>query len=228
MMSDDEDACTTTTKEESTFVDLDPALSSVEWKDGLYPVEVHIAGEITSDSALAFETSFREAVMSGQEAIAVVLHSEGGCLYSAMRCVDLMALAPEHIKVYTVVRGMAMSAAAMIFCAGDERIMGPNASLMMHSASTTIFGKSGDLEVESKEVKRLTDGMVKIMADGTGVKKSFFEKKLAKNVDYYISPDEALKMGICTFVGDIRLTTKITTVTTADLIEPRKKKRRKV
>ena len=227
-MSDDEDVVCTTTKEESTFLDLDPSLASVEWKDGLYPVEVHIAGEISSDSALSFETCFREAIKSGQEAIAIVLHSEGGCLYSAMRIVDLMQMAPEHITIYTVVRGMAMSAAAMIFCAGDERIMGPNASLMMHSASTCIFGKSGDLEVESKEVKRLTDGMVKIMADGTGVKKRFFETKLSKNVDYYVSPTEALKAGICTFVGDIKLTTKITAETTAAFIEPRKKKRRKV
>lgn len=42
----DMDEVTTTeyTKEEPSFLEIDPMLESIEWSEGLYPIEVHLTG----------------------------------------------------------------------------------------------------------------------------------------------------------------------------------------
>ena len=58
-MSDDE--CeVNTTKEEASFLELPKNLTDVTWKEDLYPIEVHLTGEINSTRS-ANESSFREA-----------------------------------------------------------------------------------------------------------------------------------------------------------------------
>ena len=86
MFSDEEDN-TTYTKEELSFLDLDSRLADVEWRDGLFPIEVHLTGEINAESASELETRFREAQRSGQKEIPLVIQSEGGCMYSALKIV---------------------------------------------------------------------------------------------------------------------------------------------
>ncbi len=213
------------TKEETSFVKLDSALSSVEWTDG-FPIEVHLVGEITSISASEFESSFRDATKSGQEEIVVVIHSVGGCVYSAAKIVDLIKY--SSVPVHTCVRGYAMSAAVMIFSCGVHRVIGNHASLMIHSASSGWFdGKSLDLKVEAYEVERLTNLMCDVMSENTGQTFEYFKDRMDKNTDLYISPTEALANNLATHIGDIRLETNIVVKTSTKLVEytPKKKQR---
>ena len=223
-MADSDTENDTSPKEEATFVQLDNALSSVEWKDG-FPLEVHLLGEITQQSASEFETSFKDAIRSGQEEIVVVIHSEGGCVYSASKIVDLIEMCP--VPVHTVCRGSAMSAAAMIFSCGEHRVIGKHASLMIHAASTTVYGKAMDVKIESKELERLTTQMCKVMAENTGQTPEFFQKRMDTNTDLYISPTEALELGLATHIGDIRLNTNISVHTSAEILTYRTKKTKK-
>ena len=75
-----EDTTTTFVKEEPSFLKLDNSLSEVEWKDGLFPIEVHLVGEITADSVSELETKIREAQRSGQKEIPLVIDTISFCV----------------------------------------------------------------------------------------------------------------------------------------------------
>lgn len=224
---DDDDNSSTFVKEESSFLTLDPSLSEVEWKDGLFPIEVHLVGEISTDSVSELETKFREAQRSGQKEIPLVIQSEGGSMYDALKIVDLILT--SSVPVTTIIRGYAMSAAVMLFSCGKTRVIGPHASLMIHNVSSTfIEGKLADIKVESKEMERLNDEMCAIMSENTGKPKNYFKKRLEKNTDVYMSPTEALKCNLATHIGDARLNTNIVVNSSIDIVEYNVAKRRRV
>ena len=222
-MSDDE--CeVNTTKEEASFLELPKNLTDVTWKEDLYPIEVHLTGEINSDSVCELESSFREAQRSGQTTIPLVIQSGGGDRYDALKIVDLILTSP--VEVITIIRGYAMSAAVMIFSCGTKRIIGPHASLMIHPVSTTYFqGRCQDMKVETKEIERLQDLYCKIMSENTGRTIKFFKNRLEKNHDVYMSPDEAKECGIATHIGDGRLVTRVSVTTEVEVVTYNKRRR---
>ncbi len=222
---DDDDTGTTFVKEEHSFLKLDDSLSEVEWKEGLFPIEVHLVGEITADSVSELETKLREAQRSGQKEIPLVIQSEGGSMYDALKIVDMIITSP--VPITTIVRGYAMSAAVMLFSCGKKRVIGPHASLMIHNVSSTFMeGKLADIKVESQEMQRLNDEMCTIMSDNTGKRKDYFKKRLEKNTDVYMSPQEALQCNLATHIGDARLHTNIIVESSIEIVEY--SKRRKV
>lgn len=205
-------------------LDLPACVEKVEFRS--QPIEILLTGEVSSDMAAEFDRSFRRALASGQKDLVVVIHSDGGCVYSGLKICDTILMAPDDVRVHTVCRGSAMSAAAMIFCCGQQRVMSPNACLMIHSVSTSIFeGKTGDLQVESKELNRLTETMCRVMANNTGVPIKFFRSRMEKNVDAYLSPEEALKVGLVTDIGDLRFQTTVEVTTTMEMVRPKKRRR---
>lgn len=224
-MSDTEDA--PEHKDEAGFVTLDKRLASVEWIED-EPIEVHITGEITVDSVNKFESSFREAMRSGQDEIPVVIQSPGGSMYDALKIVDIILT--SEVPVITVIRGYAMSAAVLIFSCGEKRVISPNSSIMIHSVSSTMFeGRTADLKVESLEVSRLTDSMCHIMAENTGKPKNFYKKRIEKNTDVYMSPTEAKSIGLATDIGDAQLRSIVsveTNIIITDHSRRRKRQRR--
>ena len=94
-------------KYEEAFLELDPALSSVEWVGENEPIEVHLSGEVDEESVDEFESNLRTAQMSQQEVIPVVINSTGGDVYSAAKIIDLLACCEQEIV--TVVRGTAIA-----------------------------------------------------------------------------------------------------------------------
>jgi ATP-dependent Clp endopeptidase proteolytic subunit ClpP len=223
-MSDSED--TPEHKDEAGFISLDPRLASVEWIEN-EPIEVHLTGEITADSVNKFETSFREALRSGQPELMVVIQSEGGSMYDALKIVDILLTCEK--TVVTVIRGYAMSAAVLIFSCGEKRIISPNSSIMIHSVSSTMFeGRTADLKVESAEVSRLNDKMCHIMAENTGKPKNFYTRRIEKNTDIYMSPEEAKEIGLATDIGDAQLmsTVRVNTEISVRTYNKRRKRQR--
>ena len=209
------------------FIEMDRSLSCVEWVDGYEPVEVHLNSEITDESVAEFESDFRDAEKSGQTCIPVVIHSPGGCMYSAFKIVDIIR--GSRVPVTTIIKGCAMSAAAMIFSCGDVRVIGPNASLMMHSVRASGFGETTlqELEVDLNESRRLQDKMCAIMAQNCDKRPSFFKTRLEKrNTDVYMSPQESLNYNLATHIGTARLITKIEMHTEIEIDQKPSRKRK--
>ena len=209
-------------KVESAFCVYDQNIECIEFREE--PCEVHITADINSDTVSEFETNFRQAIASGQPEIPVVIHSPGGCVYSAMKIVDIILSSP--VPVTTCVRGMAMSAAVLIFSCGSRRVMSPHAGLMIHTVRSEMGEMTvSEMEIDLKETNRLNSLTFQIMAKNCGLPLSYFKEIRDKNIDKHLSAAQALKDGICTDIGDVRLRTFIRSESILDVLPPAKKRK---
>ena len=198
-----------------------PTIKSVRWSSGHSPKWVVLSGDIDEEKGLEFEAQFQAAVNCKQDVIPIMIHSMGGCCYTALKIVDTIRASP--VPVITIVNGCAMSAAAVIFSCGTERYMTPNSTIMLHDVSIDFLdGKLADIEVETREMRRLNKRMWTLMARNIGKEDNFFDDKLTNksHVDSYIAPQQALDYGLCTGVGMPRLVTTVSVRT--EMVPPPK------
>ena len=192
---------------------VDPALKSATLRSR--PRIVNLTGEISEETVDDVATALSKAVSSGQQRIPVVIHSAGGCVYTALRIVDM--LKAVHVPVVTIVSGCAMSAAALIFSCGQERYISPHGTLMLHDVSLDMAdgpSRVDDVEIESAELRRLNSKLWTLMAQNIGKPDDFFPRQFrSKNVDAYVTPEIAKRWNLATHVGVPVLKTTISCAT---------------
>jgi len=156
--------------------------------------------EIDEETSLNFEKQFRQCEMLPVDTIMISIHSSGGCVYSALRIIDIMSNSEK--KIITVCSGCCMSAAALLFSQGDVRFMSKTATIMVHDASIGMAeGNLQDVECEAVELRRLTERGYSMMSRAIGKKDNWFLKRCGRNVDKYIDCEEALKINLATHEG---------------------------
>jgi ATP-dependent Clp protease protease subunit len=125
--------------------------------------------------------------------INIILNSDGGDVYEALGIIDFIQ--SLNVKVNTICRGRAMSAAALILCSGTGiRAASKNSTIMFHEMSSGIYGKSSDMKANVQHMEKLEEILVTIMSDNSNKDKKFWRDITIK--DYYISPQEALELGV--------------------------------
>lgn len=104
-------------------------------------------------------------------------------------------------NVTTSTLGMAASMASALLQAGSKRTMGKEAWLVIHEGSFGAGGSAGEVEDAVEWYRRLRDRLADIYLEGMarGGKKAMtkteFKKKWSRR-DWFISSDEALKLGL--------------------------------
>ncbi len=143
------------------------------------------------------------------EPIQIILNSPGGYLDAAWAFIDMMDCI--RLPIRTIAMGEIVSAAAMIFVAGDERLMSPNSSAMIHHFSTMTGGSYPELVASRKsedlQASRIIDHFLKNSTVYKSAKQ--VEDKILLSHDNWLSPKEMKGHGLC------------------DIILPSRKKKRK-
>ena len=135
----------------------------------------------------------------------------GLAIYDAMRDVSC--------PVQTVCEGMAASMAAVLFTAGNWRVMMPHAELMIHDPLIQNTGGSAmAIQRSAERIMYLRRQTSQIMADHTG--KTLEEIYQLTQSDYYMSADEAIKLG---FADVVRIPDKPRRIPCDNLSEPEQK-----
>lgn len=129
------------------------------------------------------------------KAIHIKISSFGGDPYIAMGFYDFIKTL--EVEIITEVVGMAMSAATVMFLAGDTRLMSPNSTIMVHTVSTLSMGRAYEIKGESEECDRIINRFCKIYSDETTLTQAQWKRKI-KYEDIYIDQEEALKLGFLT------------------------------
>lgn len=125
--------------------------------------------------------------------INLIINSDGGDVYEALGMIDFIQ--SLDVKVNTICRGRAMSAAALLLCAGTGiRAASKNSTIMFHEISSGIYGKSSDMKANVQHTEKLEDILVDIIVENSNQDTSFWKDKILK--DYYLSPVEALNLGV--------------------------------
>ena len=138
---------------------------------------------------LHFDDEFKDDIQ-------VILNSPGGYTNAGWAFIDMMRFVKN--KVITIAVGEICSMATDIFVAGDERIMSPNATAMIHQYRGYAEGTYGDLVAGRKMEDMEAAKGVRHLIDCSKYETEMEVKKhLLKDHDHWLSPKEMKKHGLC-------------------------------
>lgn len=135
--------------------------------------------------------------------IEVLITSLGGYVDDALQIHD--ALKSHPAKVTTIVQGFCASAATIIACAGDRRIISPNALYLIHKCMSDVWdANENDLEAELND-QRTINGTIMNIYRGV-LKKEEADLVTLFNANdgdgKWITAEEALAFGFATEIQE--------------------------
>ncbi len=126
--------------------------------------------------------------------IFVYINSPGGSVSSTIAIYDTI----QYIKsdVSTICVGMAASGAALILACGTKgkRFALPNSRIMVHQPLGGAQGQVTDIEIQTKELKRIKNTINQILTYHTGQPFEKIERDTDR--DFYLTAPEAKGYGI--------------------------------
>jgi len=128
----------------------------------------------------------------------VHINSYGGSVKDGIAITS--AIRAHKAPKRTIVDGMACSAASVIMQAGDERIVQPGAMVMIHDASTGIYGNATEMAKVAEELDKFSDNIAKVYADRAGGTPE--QWRAAMRDETWYTADEALGAGLADRIGD--------------------------
>lgn len=179
----------------------------VRWKEATtqmdYGIDVEASsvllfGEIMDGSLYDIITRIRAILHmrkdeNKNDPINLIINSDGGSVYEALGIIDYIQ--SLDVKVNTICRGRAMSAAALILCAGTGiRAASQYSTIMFHEISSDIYGKSSDMKANVQHMEKLEEILLEILKSNSNKDKEYWKNVTIK--DYYITPKDALDMGV--------------------------------
>ena len=126
--------------------------------------------------------------------IRLYINSPGGIVTAGLAIYDTMRFV--KCDVATICIGQAASMAAVLLAAGAEgkRSALPNSRILLHQTSGGAQGQASDVKIQTEELLRMRDLLVKILANHTGKQKRTIQKDTDR--DYYMSAEEAIEYGL--------------------------------
>jgi ATP-dependent Clp protease protease subunit len=179
----------------------------VKWKEATtqmdYGIDVNTSsillfGEIMDGSLYDVTIRIRAILHMRDESkkddpINIIINSDGGSVYEALGIIDFIQ--SLDVKVNTICRGRAMSAAALILCAGTGiRAASKNSTIMFHEISSDIYGKSSDMKANVQHMEKLENILLDIICTNSKQNEDFWKTSTIK--DFYITPKEAIDLGV--------------------------------
>lgn len=126
--------------------------------------------------------------------IYIYINSPGGSVSSTIAIYDTI----QYIKpdVSTICIGMAASGAALILASGakGKRFVLPNSRIMVHQPLGGAQGQVTDIEIQTRELKRIKDTLNRILTYHTGQKLEKVEKDTER--DFYMTAQESKEYGL--------------------------------
>lgn len=127
--------------------------------------------------------------------ISLYINSPGGIVSSGLAIYDTM----QYIKpkVNTICMGMAASIAALLLAAGEKgkRFTLPHSRIMIHQPEVHgLSGQATDIEIHAREIVKLKEQLITIMAKHTGQPVEKITKDSDRN--FFMSANEAKEYGI--------------------------------
>jgi len=126
--------------------------------------------------------------------IRLYINSPGGVVTAGLAIYDTMRFV--KCDVATIVIGQAASMAAVLLAAGapGKRSALPNSRILLHQASGGAQGQASDVRIQTDELLRIRDLLIKILSTHTGKPKRTIQKDTDR--DYYMSASEAIDYGL--------------------------------
>jgi|TARA_R100001163_G_C5013690_1_gene158757 ATP-dependent Clp protease protease subunit len=187
------------THTESPYAQLSDILSvQLEFEDSV----IYLNDEITEHTLVDLMIRIRRLLQfretkdyKGQknDPINLMINSPGGEIHEMMGIIDY--LNSLNIKINTICRGKAFSAAAVILTLGSgTRMMSRNSTIMFHQASSMISGKLTDVTATVDFVKKVEQDIYTMLSEKTKKDAGWWKDHMRS--DLYLTADKALEYGV--------------------------------
>jgi len=126
--------------------------------------------------------------------IRLYINSPGGLVTAGLAIYDTIRFV--KCDVATICIGQAASMAAVLLSAGaaGKRSALPNSRILLHQVLGGAQGQAADVKIQTEELMRIRDLLVKILSSHTGKPKRTIQKDTDR--DYFMSADEAIEYGL--------------------------------
>tara|TARA_R110001592_G_scaffold87575_3_gene258575 strand:- start:287 stop:931 length:645 start_codon:yes stop_codon:yes gene_type:complete len=162
---------------------------------------VYVIGEIEDFGLYDFMVRCRAILKNREDGdtspINVIIDSVGGDVYEMFGIIDYIESLERNskVKINTICRGKAMSAAAMILaCGTGKRLASKRSTIMIHEGSSMQAGKTSDVKAAQKYNTHLENMANSILGEKTNKDKKFWSEQ--SKTDLYLSAKDALKLGV--------------------------------
>ena len=130
------------------------------------------------------------------------VNSGGGVASDMFAMYDFIREVREEMEIHTHGLGKVMSAAVLLLASGTKgkRKIGKYCRVMIHSVIGGSSGALHDLKNEMKEIQAIQDMYIDALVSETKLTKKKLKDLFAKNVNVYLSAEEAVKYGIADII----------------------------
>ena len=154
-------------------------------------------GDMENNDENLDEIFFKLEESTVNDTLEVSIHSCGGYLTELQRFENVMKN-QFYGRVTTFLNPFGYSAAALLFCLGDQRVCFENSQIMFHDFSAGYYGKSSDMK------NQMEFDMVFVKNHFNSIIDKFFSKQelemFYKGHEFWFDALEMCKRGICTHV----------------------------
>ena len=126
----------------------------------------------------------------------------GGDALGMFGIYDLMRIVREECAIETFGLGKVMSAGVLLLAAGTkgQRKIGKHCRVMMHSVRGGHVGTIHSLENEMDETRWIQKQLIQSLVEETNLTEKQLKRMLGKNLDVYLTAEEAVKYGIADII----------------------------
>ncbi len=176
---------------------------------------IYFLGDITDESAeelgKALVTMAVERENNLDKPITIYINSGGGSVGAGLGMMQMIYRMRTLYKVAinTVVTGYAYSMGAIVFQAGDKRLVGSYSTLMLHSPHWFLSGSDQQIFYDYAMLARHYKNLVSnIFAQRSGKHDAtWWEKFIYSGRDRFLTAEECIELGLADEIYGLQLTT---------------------
>ena len=158
----------------------------VDYNDSI----IFLNDEITDHTLTDLIIRMRSLLQNREDKTAPVnlmINSPGGDVHEMLGIIDYIE--SLEVKVNTICRGRAFSAAAIILsCGTGTRMMSKRSTVMFHQSSSFLGGKMSDITAYLDNVKNLEKSIYDILADKTNKDQAWWKDNM--KTDLYLTAEQ--------------------------------------
>ena len=188
-----------TLMEESPYTRLNDIIANqLEIEDSVLYLNDEIEGHTLFDlimrvrHILKYRTG-KEYKGTQNDPLNLMINSPGGDIHEMMGIIDYIE--SLDVKVNTICRGRAFSAAAIILaCGTGNRMMSKRSTVMFHQSSSFLGGKMSDISAYLDNVKNIEKTIYDILADKTNKDQAWWKDNM--KTDLYLTAEQLKEFNV--------------------------------
>lgn len=159
---------------------------------------IYLNDDITQTTLVDFMIKVRSIISSRKEEnkddpINLIINSEGGDIYDMLGIIDYID--SLSVKVNTICRGKALSAAAIILaCGTGSRMMSKRSTVMFHQSSSFLSGKMSDITAYLDNIKVLENTVYDLLSSKTKQDADWWKSQM--KTDLFLSPEKLVEYSV--------------------------------